>query len=137
MNSFKYEINSKFKSVDIKIKELKLKIETIKKKPRNIQHSKHTTIDHNSHETCCKNVHESDIGEGENALKNYINDLIKTFGLSFSVLNVDFIGSQNHPNNNFDQHSTRRKGPLLATFENETQRSELLKEKRCLKDYEQ
>lgn len=137
MRTLKEEIDLEFTNVDDKIESLKHKIETLENSQANTQAPQAVNTEITTHSKLVfKNVQQNDLGESENALKDYVNDVIKAIGLGFSVLSVDSLGSQSQHENNTDQSGLRRKRPILVTLENDTQRSEVMKNKRKLKDHE-
>lgn len=122
--------------MECKFKELQNKTEMLEKNKATTNTQEFYTENITHPNLVFKKVNQNDIGEGNNVLKEYVNDVIKTLGLTFCVLAVDILGSLNQLGDNTDQSSLRDNRPLLVTLETEVQHVDVLKHKRNLKNLE-
>ncbi|CAC5362828.1 unnamed protein product [Mytilus coruscus] len=113
--SFKTEISSKMKSLKLTLNTLeKGETSTNTQVSQNITHYKLVFI----------NVPNTDTGDSEDSLKAYINGITTYLELDFNVTTVQCVGS-----NTNQQNKT-----VLVNYDNESQRVNVLKKKRELKD---
>ncbi|CAG2202982.1 unnamed protein product [Mytilus edulis] len=122
MKSLKDEINIEFAKFDNEIQSLKHKIDTLEKGESSTNTQVSQNITHSK--LVFKNVPNTDTGDSEDSLKAYINGIITYLELDFNVTTVQCVGS-----NTNQQNKT-----VLVNFDNETQRVNVLKKKRKLKD---
>ncbi|CAG2254736.1 unnamed protein product [Mytilus edulis] len=120
MKSLKDEINIEFAKFDNEIQSLKHKIDTLEKGESNTQVSQNITHS----KLVFKNVPNTDTGDSEDSLKAYINGIITYLELDFNVTTVQCVGS----------NANQQNKTVLVNFDNETQRVNVLKKKRKLKD---
>ncbi|CAG2185111.1 unnamed protein product [Mytilus edulis] len=131
MDKLKSEMTLEFAQVDNKIKELETKMKDVEFKLTqnvNIENSGNSVHP----KLVFKNVQPID-NESEESLKVYANGLLRALELDFDVLKVERITA--HLNRTAASPNQRPK-PLIVSFADETQRTNVLRNKRKLKNNE-
>lgn len=131
MDKLKSEMTLEFAQVDNKIKELETKMKDVEFKLTqnvNIENSANSVHP----KLVFKNVQPID-NESEESLKVYANGLLRALELDFDVLKVERITA--HLNRTAASPNQRPK-PLIVSFADETQRTNVLRNKRKLKNNE-
>lgn len=129
MKTLKDEMTLEFAQVDNKIKELETKMSNYESKQQEINNDLPSVSMKNVQpKLVFKNIKSE--GLNTDSLETYVNGILRSIGLEFSVVSAQQIGNPNNGRVN----NTQRPKPVLVTFADENQRVDVLKNKRKLKD---
>lgn len=130
IGTLRSEIEIEFAHVDTQMDQLKQKISAVEEQTETLRNASQQPSASQNPKLVFKNIKlENDTEKTENGLKNCVNEILKSIGLDFSAKSVEYIGSQ-------ETNRQREKVPLMVKLETEENRSEILRNKRKLKEVE-